>query len=237
MLVVVIDPDRDRRQRLAADLRYQWRTTQVVTASTAKLGLRLLRAHRPDAVVLATGQASPAALDVLRDLRRLSDTPVLLVARNGSEAEEIRSLRLGADDYIAEPVSGALLAARIDAVRRRGGLAASTSDVPDFQTGALSVWFSWKLVSVRGMPVKLTPLEYELLYYLARSAGEVVPTQILIDRVWGDQYEATTKYLKVFIHRLRSKLGRGPDLPSIQTERRVGYRLKPAESSGAPSAT
>jgi len=237
MLVLVIHPDRDRRQRLAEDLRNQWRTTRVVTASTGKRGLRHFRAHRPDAIVLAAGQANPAALDVLRDLRRLSETPVLLLAQNGSEAEQIRSLRLGADDYIAEPVSGALLAARIDAVWRRGGLAASADDLPDFRSGALSMWFSRKLVSVHGSVMKLTPLEYQLLYYLARSAGEVAPSQVLLDRIWGDQYGATTKYLKVFIHRLRTKLGQGPDVPSIQTERRIGYRLAPTESSGARRAT
>jgi two-component system KDP operon response regulator KdpE len=231
MRVLVVHPDAECQQRLVEKLRDRWSTTHILTAGTAKLVLQLLRTQRPDVVVLVTSQADSPVLDLVRDIRRFTDVPVLLLGRNGGETEQIRSLRLGADDYIVEPVSGALLAARIDAVLRRGGVTRGADDPPDFRSGALSMWFTRRLVSIGGVPIKLTPLEYRLLYHLVLKAGEVVPAQVLLDRVWGDQYGATTKYLKVFTHRVRTKLGRRPDLPSIETERRIGYRLVPARMS------
>jgi DNA-binding response OmpR family regulator len=229
--VLVVHRDAECQQRLVEKLRDRWSTTQILTAGTAKLVLQLLRRQRPDAVVLVTSQVDSSVFDLLRDIRRFTDVPVLLLGRNGGEAEQIHGLRLGADDYIVEPVSGALLAARIDAVLRRGGVARGADDPADFRSGALSIWFTRRLVRVGAVPIRLTPLEYRLLYHLVLKAGEVVPAQVLLDQVWGDQYGATTKYLKVFIHRLRSKLGRGPDLPSIETERRMGYRLVAASTS------
>ena len=92
-------------------------------------------------------------------------------------------------------------------------------------------------MTVSGEHVKLTPIEYKLLYHLARNAGEVMPSQVLLDRVWGGEYGATTKYLKVFIHRLRTKLGRSGEFAAIQTVRRVGYRLVRTEPSSASRST
>jgi two-component system, OmpR family, KDP operon response regulator KdpE len=229
--ILVVDADPPSRARLIEELPRYWNATQVLLAATGKLGLRLLIAHQPDVVLLATDLVDRPALAVLSKIRHLSETPVLLLARSPVDAEQIRGLRLGADDYLVEPVSTAVLAARIDAVRRRGGLGLPSDSPPDFQTGALAVWYGRRLVTVRGAPVKLTPLEYRLLHQLVRHVGEVVPSPVLLDRVWGEGYGATTKYLKVFINRLRSKLGRGEDLPSIETERRVGYRLVGAERS------
>jgi DNA-binding response OmpR family regulator len=234
--VLVVDPDRQVRQRLAEAVRQQSSAVEVLTAASGAACIRLSRVERPDVVVLATGVNDRPAFEVLRDLRRLSDAPVLLLARNGSEAEHIEGLRLGADDYIAQPVSGPLLAARIEAIRRRGGLVRADDEQPDFRSGALSIWARRQLVSVRGVPLGLTPLEYRLLYQLILRAGEVVPTQVLLDRVWGDQYGATSKYLKVFVNRLRSKLGQEEGVPTIVTQRRVGYRLVLRSTGGASSS-
>jgi DNA-binding response OmpR family regulator len=229
--ILVIGPDQVLREALADELRAEWNATRVLSVTPGRLALQLLRAHQPDAVLLATAVADAAAFEVLRDLRRLSEVPILLLARSGGDAEHLEALRLGADDYLVQPVSAAVLAARVDAVRRRGRLASFSDERPEFQSGALAVWYRHRLVTVRGAPVRLTPLEYRVLVQLIEHVGEVVPTPVLLDRVWGDEYGATTKYLKVFINRLRSKLGRAEDLPSIQTERLVGYRLVHADPS------
>jgi len=151
-----------------------------------------------------------------------------MMAASSRDAEQVEALRLGADDYLVEPVGGAVLAARINAVRRRGGLLDADDDHPDFQSGALAMWFGRQVVTVDGAAVPLTRLEYRLLYQLVRHLGHVVPSHVLLERVWGAEYGATPKYLKVFVNRLRYKLGNRPDVPVIRTERRVGYHLDPA---------
>lgn len=227
--ILVLHPDLRIGQALSEGLRGQWDATHVLWAGTGGRGLRLLRTQQPDVVLLATDLADQPGLEVLRDIRRRSDTPVLLLGRNGADAEQIELLRLGADDYVLQPVSTAVLAARIEAVLRRSGLGLALEQPPGFQSGAFAAWYGRRLVTVRGAPVKLTPLEYRLLYQLVRHAGVVVPSPVLLDHVWGHGYGATTKHLKVCVSRLRSKLGRGRDLPSIETVRRVGYRLVAAE--------
>jgi DNA-binding response OmpR family regulator len=162
---------------------------------------------------------------VLRDIRRVTDTPVLLLGRGGADPEQIEGLRLGADDYVVQPVSALVLAARIEAVQRRTSLGLPPGRPPDFHSGALAVWYRRRLVTIHGAPVNPTPLEYQLLLKLVHHAGDVVPSSVLLESVWGDAYAATTRYLKVFINRLRSKLGHAEDAPAIETERRVGYRL------------
>src|SRR5581483_6039707 len=103
--------------------------------------------------------------------------------------------------------------------------------LPDFHAGELSVNFENHEVSVRGEPVKLTPVEYKLLYHLERNVGRLMPHQALLDRVWGDDYGATTDYLKDFMSRLRSKIERPGGPHYIETERGLGYRfLRPQES-------
>jgi len=233
VLILVVHPDRRVRRNLVDELRGQWSETQLISAGTGRVALRLFRTQRPDVVLLATDPADRIGFDLVRDIRRHADTPLLLLSTSGADADQIEGLRLGADDCVVQPVSAAVLAARIDAILRRGGLGPLVDEVPDFQAGPLAVWFRRRLVTVAGEPLVLTPLEYKLLYHLVRQAGEVVPSQVLLDRVWGVEYGATTKYLKVFINRLRSKLGPKEDLPSIQTVRRVGYRLVRAEPSSA----
>jgi DNA-binding response OmpR family regulator len=223
--ILVAHPDRQVRHMLAEGLYGRWSTTRVVSVASAQLVLRVLRAERPDVVVLATELADGPALEVVREIRRLSDAFVLLLAPSASDAEQIQGLQVGADDYLVQPLSAAVLAARIDALRRRGGGSWRSEARPDFRSGALAVWFRQRVVTVRGAPVKLTPIEFRLLRELAAHAGEIVPTQVLLDRVWGDGYGATSVYLKVFVNRLRAKLGRGAQVPEIQTMRGVGYGL------------
>ena len=210
---------------LVEELQRQWDATRVLSAETAELGLRLFRRERPEVVLLATSLAERHPFDVLRDIRRVSNTPVLLLGRGGADPEEIEGLRLGADDYVAQPVSTGVLAARIEAVLRRANPGLAPAKPPDFHFAALAVWYRRRLVTIQGVPVNLTPLEYQLLLQLARHAGEVVPSSVLLESVWGDAYGASPKYLKVFINRLRSKLGHAEDAPAIETQRRVGYRL------------
>ena len=232
MRILVVHPQQATGRTLVAELQPQWDATEVLSAETGERGLRLFRHQRPDVVLLATSLADRPALEMLRDIRRVSETPVLLLGCSGADLEQVEGLRLGADDYVVQPVSTRVLAARIEAVQRRASLASPPGRPPDFHCGALAIWYRRRLATIHAAPLNLTPLEYQLLLQLVLHAYDIVPSAVLLEAVWGDAYGATTKYLKVFINRLRAKLGHDQGVPSIETQRRVGYRLVAPEVLG-----
>ena len=237
MYILVLHPDQRFAKRLVDDLSAYWHVVDVAWAESGISGLQQVRSHPPDVVLLAAALEGEPRFDALRKIRRISDVPVLMLARGGHDAAQVEALSLGADDYLVEPVSAAVLAARIKAIRRRGGLVDADDDDPDFQSGALAMWFGRQVVTVDGSMISLTRLEYRLLYQLVRRLGHVVPSRVLLDSVWGADYGATPKYLKVFINRLRYKLGNRTDVPVIRTERRIGYRLDPRSTLAGPAST
>jgi two-component system, OmpR family, KDP operon response regulator KdpE len=148
----------------------------------------------------------------------------MLTAR-GEDTDQVRGLEAGADDYVVKPFSHLALLARIKAVLRRADLPQPTRTLPDFQAGDLAISFQNHQVTLRGEPVKLTPVEYKLLYHLVRNAGRLMPHEALLDRVWGADYGATTDHLKVYVSRLRAKLETPGQPHLIETERGLGYRF------------
>jgi two-component system KDP operon response regulator KdpE len=156
----------------------------------------------------------------------------MLTAR-GEDIDQVRGLELGADDYVPKPFSHLALLARIKAVLRRAEMPPPVDMLPDFTAGDIAIHFQNEEVTIAGEPVKLTPVEYKLLYHLVRNAGRLMPHQALLDRVWGSSYDAGPEYLKVFISRLRAKLRRPGQPEYIQTERGRGYRfVRPHEVHG-----
>ena len=153
----------------------------------------------------------------------------------------MRGLELGADDYVVKPFSHLALLARIRAVLRRAELPPPAQAQPDFVAGDLTINFEGQRVTVAGEPVKLTPVEYKLLYHLARNAGRVMPHQALLDRVWGADYGATTDHLKVFISRLRASSSRTaagatsrPSAASATASSGPPAPATPAPAAGSP---
>src|SRR5919202_935478 len=161
----------------------------------------------------------------LNSSRQVSDVPVIMLTARGDDVDQVRGLELGADDYVSKPFSHLALMARIKAAIRRAELPPPVQALPDFQAGDLAIHFQNQQVTVGGEAVKLTPVEYKLLYHLVRNAGHLMPQQALLDRVWGSDYEAGPEYLKVFISRLRTKLRRQGGPEYIETERGRGYRF------------
>jgi two-component system KDP operon response regulator KdpE len=240
MKLLVVDDDPRLREALAIGLQLQWEDAEVLTADDGERGLQAFYDHQPELVLLDVNMPGLNGFEVLREIRRVSDVPVIMLTARGEEYDQVRGLGLGADDYISKPYSHLALIARIKAVMRRAELPALLDAAPDFTAGDLTIRFQDHTVRVKGEPVKLTPVEYKLLYHLVRNAGHVMPHQALLDRVWGAEYGATPDYLKVFISRLRSKLERDGAVHYIETERGLGYRFvrptPPLETSpaGAP---
>ncbi|MCC7106467.1 MAG: response regulator transcription factor [Chloroflexi bacterium] len=232
MKILVVDDDRQILDALTVGFQLQWQDAAVHSASDGESGLRLFYEHDPDVVVLDVSMPGKSGFEVLQEIRRISDVPVIMLTARSEEMDQVRGLELGADDYVVKPFGHLALLARIKAVLRRAELPPPTRALPDFVAGHLEVNFQNHQVTLKGEEVKLTPVEYKLLYHLVRNAGRLMPHQALLDRVWGDDYGATTDYLKVFISRLRAKI-EPPEGPHfIETERGLGYRfVRPRQES------
>jgi two-component system KDP operon response regulator KdpE len=237
MKLLVVDDDARIREALEIGVRLQWEDAEVLTAADGVAGLDQFFDHEPDVVLLDVTMPRMNGFEVLKAIRRVSDVPVIMLTARGDDIDQVRGLELGADDYVAKPFSHLALMARIKAALRRAELPTPVNALPDFEAGELTIHFQNQQVAVAGEPVRLTPVEYRLLYHLVRNAGHLLPHEALLDRVWGNDHEAGPEYLKVFISRLRSKLRRpgGPDY--IETERGRGYRfVRPRELSVTASA-
>lgn len=235
MKILVVDDDPQILDAVTIGFQLQWQDSTVIPATDGEAGLQLFYEHDPDVVVLDVAMPGKNGFEVLQQIRRISDVPVIMLTARTEEIDQVRGLELGADDYVVKPFSHLALLARVKAVLRRAELPSPVRALPDFVAGDLAINFQNHQVTVRGEPKKLTPVEYKLLYHLVRNAGRLMPHQALLDRVWGSEYGASPDYLKVFISRLRAKLevdGDGPRF--IENERGLGYRfISPKEAASA----
>ncbi|THJ74760.1 response regulator transcription factor [Candidatus Frankia alpina] len=182
----------------------------------------LLRHRHADLLLLDLGLPDISGLEVLRRLRRLAATPVLVLTAMGThERDIVRGLRLGADDYLIKPVRMDELLARMEAILRRTERSSATP-VGRVQVNDIAIDLDTHLVTVAGEEVVLTRIEFEILAVLARKAGAAVSREQLLDEVWGDAYVAVSRTFDVHLSKLRKKLGRPSPLHNI---RGFGYRL------------
>jgi DNA-binding response OmpR family regulator len=219
---------------LGLGLQLQWQGVTILTATDGESALRRFYDDAPDVVLLDVGLPRLDGFEVLRRIRQVSDTPVLMLTARGEELDKVRGLEIGADDYVTKPFSPLELLARIKAVLRRSELPPPVRAAPSFSADDLTVNFNSQEVRRADQTIALSATEYRLLFQLVRNAGHVVPRETLLARVWGDEYRDQTDYLKVYISRLRAKLEDDPEHPRfIQTERGLGYRFA---RSPAPDA-
>jgi DNA-binding response OmpR family regulator len=225
MKILVVDDDTHILDALTVGFQLQWQDSEVIAASDGETGLQRFYETSPDVVVLDVAMPGKNGFEVLREIRRISDVPVIMLTARGEETDQVRGLELGADDYVVKPFSHLALLARIKAVLRRAEMPLPVQALPDFVAGPLAINFQSHQVSFEGEPVQLTPVEYKLLYHLVRNSGRLMPHQALLDHVWGYDQLATTDHLKVFISRLRAKIERKEGPKYIETERGLGYRF------------
>ena len=226
MKVLVVDDDRVLADLLVFTFRREG--FEVLQAGDGDTALRLWAEHQPDIVILDVNLPSAASnLDgfgVCKRIRAISDTPVILLTVRSNEEDILNGLKLGADDYVQKPFSPRQLVARVQVVLRRSGKSAQPTER---RVGGLVLDANRRTVTTDGAePVLLTPLEYRLLETLMINAGQVLPFDEIIQRVWGAE-GGDRDMLRQLVRRLRSKIEPDPSRPKfIETIPALGYGLK-----------
>jgi two-component system KDP operon response regulator KdpE len=195
---------------------------RVVTAENGETALRMAEEHRPDIVLLDIVMPDITGLEVMRKLRERTNIPVILLTAKGSDADKVRGLEMGADDYLAKPFSPEELSARVRAVLRRALGSAGLENI--VRAGDVEVDLNRRLVKRKGELVTLTRTEWMLLQHLAANAGKIMLNAELLSKVWGPEYRDDLQYLRVWVSRLRRKLEDEPSQPKlIKTFQGIGY--------------
>ncbi|GAB4271072.1 MAG: response regulator transcription factor [Candidatus Promineifilaceae bacterium] len=209
----------------------------VETAENGKEGLQKLYSLKPDLVILDILMPEMDGWETCRQIRLLSDVPIIMLTTIADDASVIRGLDYGADDFLAKPFSQDVLAARIRAVMRRSAQYKNTpADNRRYEDGYLLIDLSLRRVEVAGEPVKLTATEYNLLSYLVQNAGLVLTHDQILENVWGSEYKGSADYVHVYVSHLRQKLEPDPKEPVyLVTEFGVGYRFVKQSSAMAHS--
>lgn len=226
--VLVVDDEPQIRAILRAYLSAEG--FQVQEAATGAQALHLLATEPPDLVLLDIGLPDLDGLEVLRTLRKTSDTYVVLVTARAEEVDKLIGLGVGADDYVTKPFSPREVVARVKAVLRRTrpiGPAATDPGGPDvLHFDSVSVDTGRREVRVGGIPAILTALEFDLLVALAESPGRVFSRAQLLEKVWGYDFFGDERVVDVHIRGMRKALGDDATAPRlIGTVRSVGYKF------------
>ncbi len=195
---------------------------EVERAETAAEGLRLAAARAPDALLLDLGLPDMDGKDMLDRLRRFSDVPVIVLSARDQEAEKIAVLDGGADDYVEKPFGVGELLARIRTALRHRLAQDNAAEV--FSQAGLEIDLLRRQVRLDGTPVALSRREFALLALLLRNAGRVLTHRQLLTAVWGPAHADDVQYLRVYVGRLRQRLG-AAGTALIATEPGVGYRF------------
>jgi two-component system, OmpR family, KDP operon response regulator KdpE len=195
---------------------------EVVTAQTAQEALDAAALRAPSAAIIDLILPDGNGIDVCRSIREWSEMPILVLSAVGEEAEKIRALDAGADDYVTKPFAPGELIARLNAALRRAG----PSEEPSVSIDGLELDLAGHRVSRQGEEIHLTPKEFDLLRLLARNRGRLMTHRALLGEVWGHAYEQDTHTLRVHIANLRRKIEPDPAAPRyIRTDPGVGYRF------------
>lgn len=219
--VLIVDDETPIRRFLKATLGVN--DYRVIEAETGAEALRLMRHAPPEVVLLDLGLPDMDGLEVIREIRKKSAVPIVVLSSRGEETSKVAALDLGADDYVTKPFGAAELMARLRAALRHR--LADRGAEPVFHAGPLTIDLPRHLVTRDGVEVKLSPKEFAILQELVVHAGKVLTHRHLFRAVWG-QDDGDQTSLRVFIRQLRVKIEVEPAQPTLLlTEPGVGYRL------------
>jgi two-component system KDP operon response regulator KdpE len=200
---------------------------RVLVANSGRQAIELHDSERPALVILDLIMPDVDGFEVLRRIRVSARTPVIVLTARGSDVDKIRGLDLGADDYLTKPFNPEELSARMRAVLRRSQTGSPLAARQMFTFGNLQVDLERRRVTVEGADVSLSPTEWQLLANLLQNAGRVILHEDLLGMTWGAEYRNDLQYLRVWVSRLRRKLGESSNDPGlIKTVPGVGYTIR-----------
>jgi two-component system KDP operon response regulator KdpE len=230
--ILVVDDEPQIRRVLRSTLSIQgYVITEVKTGEEA---VESVRKQRPDLILLDVNMPGMGGIAAAREIREMSDVPIIMLTVRNAERDKVVALDAGADDYVVKPFGIEELLARIRAALRRH---APGDAVPPFIAKDLSIDFESRQVVVRGKDVHVTPKEFDVLKQLVANLGKPLSHRRLLQAVWGPEYGEETENLRVVINQLRKKLETDPARPKyILTEHSFGYRFLPPKAGAAKSS-
>jgi two-component system KDP operon response regulator KdpE len=217
--ILVVDDEPQILQALETTLRGAG--YDVATATTGEAALTNASLNPPDGVILDLVLPGKSGVEVTRELRKVSDAPVLILSVVGEEREKVAALDAGADDYVTKPFGVEELLARLRAALRR-----VEPPEPVITIGELEIDLEKSAARRDGELIQLTPHEFRLLALLAENEGKLLTHRTILREVWGAAYQSELHYLHVYVSQVRRKIERDPTRPRyLLTEAGVGYRL------------
>ena len=232
MRILIVEDERTLVETLEYSLRRQG--YEVYTATDGRLALDVAAKHQPDLVVLDVMLPGIDGFEVCRILRQTSSAPVLMLTARTEEIDKIVGLEVGADDYLTKPFSMRELAARIKALLRRVRLDREEMAAPTPEVATQKMVFdnlvidlSRRELTYNGQVFHLKPKEFDLLVFLARNRGIVLSRDLILERVWGWEFDGGSRTVDVHVRWLREKIEADPSNPTrLVTVRSIGYRFE-----------
>lgn len=227
LTVVLIEDDAEIVEAVTLTFKIRWPQATFLSTDSGLEGVALVEKNSPDLVILDLGLPDTSGYNVLKDIRRFSHVPVIILTARGEETDIVRGLELGADEYIVKPFRQMELLARVKAVMRRQE--AVTEELP-LTVGIMSLGPSIRDLTLKGKRINLTRTEGIVLGQLMRHIGHPVSHAILAKALWGEEYPGAAESLKVYVRHLREKIEENPSDPKLLLTRiGAGYQLAKPE--------
>jgi two-component system KDP operon response regulator KdpE len=222
MKIMVVDDEEQIRRALVSILTI--RKYVVKVAASGEEALDLAIDFEPDLVILDMAMPGMDGLETCQALRQWYASPILVLSVKNSDSDKIKALDEGADDYLTKPFSAGELLARVRALLRR--VNAPSAALPPIVVEDLEIDIPHRIVKRAGEEIDLTRIEFDILAYLAQNPNYIVTSKMLLDHVWGPEYDKDTQTLRVHISNLRKKIESIPSVPRrILTEPGIGFRF------------
>jgi len=228
MKILIIEDDPKIIELVARNLAAKWVEAELLSASYGEEGLELVKKELPDIIILDLMLPDKDGFEILRQIRSFSDVLVVIVTARGEEDNRIRGLQEGADDYIVKPFSAGELVARMKSLIRRREMTEVTAAVAKIlpTKSSLIIDAASQTASFGSRLLKMGPRHYELLYLLATNKGIVLSKQVLMQKVFPENDENDTRFVEVYINKLREEMGENLDNPKIiLNEDTTGYKF------------
>ncbi|MDD5082439.1 MAG: response regulator transcription factor [Dehalococcoidales bacterium] len=222
MKVAIIEDEKSIIDAVNIAFEFRWPGVKLVAAMTGRDGIALVKNESPDVTILDINLPDMSGFDVLKEIRKFSAVPLIILTVRSDDEDMLRGLEAGADDYIVKPFNYLTLLARVRAVLRR----AEKTPIPNDQYTVISprvrIDFVNQRVKVDNRLVRLTPVEYRLLVLLVKNKDIVVSHQRIMEEIWGKLFNGDTENIRIYVRRLRKKLQDSPP-KFILSKHRSGY--------------